>query len=197
LPKTFLVSVNRRLWPIAVGAAGLGMLAGHQLDYFVSDRTLGNVSHAHLGGVLAAALIGAITATVVLAAGSITQARQRRSESLSILGLGKRLALLQSVGFILMETLEQISSGSSMHLPSLRLLASGVAVQILIAFIAAIIIKLLGRVAYELATRAITRRVPLDAAASSVVAFLDPAHLRGIESLTRAAPRAPPVTSLN
>lgn len=183
---------------MAGGMAGFGLLAGHEVDYLLLPdelraHVLTSTGHGDLAPALFAAGFGAIVTAVALIAGAL--ARGRRGDALTILptrALGTRLAFLGAGGFLALEIVERAASGSVGHHLTPRILLPGLLLQVAFAFATAWTTRLLRRAAHEFGS-ALAATVPhIDATAATIVVFLDPANLAGIEPLRRAAPRAPP-----
>jgi hypothetical protein len=133
---------------VAIGLlAFVGVLSAHWLAYFVSaparverEHLLESTGHGDwsLAGAVA---IGAFTAALA----SIAWRRLRQGgPQPSTITVARRLALLQTMGFLALEAAERaIAGGSAMDSLTEPVVALGVLVQVLVAFAAALFSRLI------------------------------------------------------
>lgn len=179
---------------LAACLAGVGLLAGHAVEYGLLDEparahVLRHTAHGWLGVALLPAIVGAGVALLVLGASVIANGR-RASTPATATQVFVRLAFLQASGFAIIEVLERAASGSIAHHLSFGFLAAGVAVQVLVAAIVAMVVATAER-AIETLTRGATRRprrsLALPSRARVIVA--PPSRI----AWAPAAARAPPI----
>ena len=143
-------AIRTRLW--LGGLASGGVVVAHWLAYRLTtpaghheSEILHATGHRHWTWFMAAALGAAVAGL----AGFAYQ-RMRASASMSPAALYRyslgRLIALQATGFLLLEIIERLASHGSLDLAHQPAVVLGVALQILIAFVGALLLVAFGRV---------------------------------------------------
>lgn len=174
-----------------------GLLAGHGLSYVIAapdphhrDLLLETTGHAYLP------MAGRVSLILLLAAIATITGRafmSRGSDAPATFGaLAGRLAAVQVAAFAGLEVLERLISGAPLgHLMGDRVLPLGIAVQVAVAIVGAVILRWLIRASSRLAAHPRLGAVLLrPAAVLAVPVTRDLAH--GIRVRTARSVRAPP-----
>ncbi|MDQ3662795.1 MAG: hypothetical protein M3454_17430 [Actinomycetota bacterium] len=186
-----------RLWVGALACAGVA--SSHWIAYRLvapdaprREELLEATGHRYFALVVGAALIALVVGLGEFVAESISsRGRPVRARKLFSFALG-RLTALQATGFVVLEALERLSVGEHHFASALlteRTTLLGIALQVLLALIAALLLVALRRVIVQ--ARAVRR--PLSHfTASSWNSRVAPPRLLAVAG--DAAPRAPPTT---
>jgi hypothetical protein len=175
---------------MATGAVVLG----HQIAYLLAvpsgaerSSVLAGTGHAYLATTTRLALLLAVAAGGGLFLRSLT----RPGEEPARVALFRCLALVQAGMFVAMEVAERLATGAPIAgVFSHGILFLGIAVQLLLAYGLAVVVKLLSRandVAARLGTASLPRPRPVITVPSQAGPFVPNDLHRGV-----AAPRAPP-----
>ncbi len=181
------------LVPLSAMATGAVVL-GHQIAYLLAvpsgaerSSVLAATGHAYLPTTTHLALLLAVAAAGGLFLRSLTRPGEEPARG----SLFRSLALVQAGMFVAMEVAERLATGA--HIAGVfshGILFLGIAVQLLLAFGLAVVLKLLSRandVAAALGAVSLPRRRPLITVPSQAGPFVRNDLHRGV-----AAPRAPP-----
>jgi hypothetical protein len=189
---------NLRILTLAAGSYA-GLIAAHVLDYrlVVRDpltraRALAATGH----GYLARAVELGVAACLVAAVAALAFGFVARRPSLGSARFGRLVlafGLIQSGGFLLLESTERVATGTISHF-SLPLAAAGVALQLVVAAFAALVVWFLGRTGARIA-RALESRYRARAAKPprALRPRLAPAFVRRAPFARCVAGRAPPL----
>ena len=142
-------AVRTRLW--LGGLASGGVVAAHWLSYRLTtpaghheSEILHATGHGYWTWFVAVAL-----GTLVAALAGFAHQRMRTSASMGAAALYRyslgRLITMQAIGFLLLEIIERLASGGSLDLAHQPAVVLGVGLQILIAFIGALLLVAFGR----------------------------------------------------
>lgn len=183
-----------------IGAAALGLLGAHELDYrfVVPDPEhrhdlLLRTGHGYLSRALFIVLVVGIMSLVASVALGVARARNGGSPAFRLRSVGTLLAIVQSGGFIMLEAVERLIVGTPPDDRLLLVTLSGVGVQILTAFLAAFFLVLLERGAEKIARA--WGRPPMPSAAVAPVVRRARA-LRPRDGSTSNAIRGPPLPAV-
>jgi hypothetical protein len=143
------------LWLAALAISGL--VAGHTVAYIVTVRDaqarlslLARTGHSYWHAAMAIAVVGGLTAVVARIARSFSAGRHD-GRAPSQAGLFLRLAPMQLVGFVLMETTERLAAHQS---PSTvfahHFLVIGLLAQVVVALLVTAVDRLLSHAAHAL-----------------------------------------------
>jgi hypothetical protein len=163
---------GRLRWVILIQAAAAGLVAGHFLDYWIvapdgqhRSALLDVTGHGYLNTAATLAVFVAISAVMASIGAGATRRRTGRVRRPSWRAAAARLAVLQGVGFVVVESVERVAAGAAPSGFGVRVLAVGLLVQAAIAVITALLLSLLERtgaaIATLLAARFAARRAPL------------------------------------
>jgi hypothetical protein len=172
--------------------SGLGLLLGHRVDILLIPEVerahvLSHTPHGYQS-LLAAAFAGAVFGAVLLGVSSILRGSKGRRTAR--FPSARRIAAVQGVGFLALELIERVWSGAIGHHLNLGVLAAGIAIQILLAFLLVSLVCRLEWFGHSIGSKA--RR-------SRPSAYLQPrwsttrASASGRLAYAEAAPRAPPI----
>ena len=194
------IAPTRRL-PLELGAAAAGLIGGHIVSYLLTAPAapirrllLAETGHAYLPRAIAAAMALAAVAGVAAVLRGAVRGWRAHGDPLSFFATFRRLAVAQSIGFVILEVVERKAAGAT--LAGLGdVLPRGLLIQVLVAGIAALALWLLDRAAASV-TRALQHRPP---APRAVVATALRAEVRaarrGIVTLGSITLRGPPLPS--
>jgi hypothetical protein len=185
----------RRLMLACTAAAGI--VAAHALDYLVvlpddhlRRRTLALSGHGYLPRAVVIAISGAILAALAAAALGLARGRGRDIPPLDYASAATRIAALQVGGFLTLEIVERLATGSRFGHHSPALIAVGVGLQVFFSFVGALILRIVSCAA-EAVARALAPRPPARAPARlEPTPRADRAHDFRFSSSSRV--RAPP-----
>jgi hypothetical protein len=191
-------SRQRVLRAVVLGGAGLlGLVGAHVLDYTLLFRNplaraglLLQTGHSYFAHAIEFAGVSAVLAVVGSFALGFWRARSIAADRPSTIRVAFTLALIQSGGFVALEAVERLAAGS-LGQRALTITMVGIGLQIAVALLAAIVLRLIER-AGEIVARALTTPARPRVLAT---AFARPA-VRAVprfEILSRASPRAPPL----
>jgi hypothetical protein len=155
------------------GVAATGMLVGHLLTYLVvrpdahaREILLSHTGHGSFSTMLEAAILLAIAGCASLLV-RVAGGRRRPGDPTAVMGFGGvvgRLALLQCGAFAAMEVVERLASGAPVSgVLAGHLLFVGLAIQVLVAGLGALVLRWLTRAAEWIGVRLRRprRRVPV------------------------------------
>ncbi len=145
--------MNRRnQWSWVVGAGLANVVAGHTIVYaLISSRAnragvLAGTGHSYWDAAIFASAFFGTAALAVLVARSFRRGLYGRARALpGYLNLATRLACIQVVTFTAMEVLERVAAGLPVPIPEQGVLPIGVLVQVLVALVAAGLLRWLAR----------------------------------------------------
>ena len=189
---------NRWIRAAVLGAAAFfGLVGAHVLDYLLlySDPVrrsgvLRQTGHAYFGKAIEFAIASAILAAIGSFAFGFLRERRDSSATHSTLRVAAVLALIQSGGFVALESAERVVANAHAG-QMMRVLILGVVLQAAIATITASALRLLER-AGEVVARALSSAPPVEQPVVAVVRPREAARPR-FNLLSRASPRAPPL----
>ena len=164
----------------ALGVAATGLVLGHWLAYALGtpraparDELLRATGHAYLPYITQVALLAG---ALGLAALFLTRLTNREARG-SFVGNVSKLATVQCTAFVTMEIGERLLSGAPLHdLTHGPLLAIGLGVQLVLAIVGALILRLTERAAEVAETlgRSLAPPAPTLVAASACTSLLVP-----------------------
>lgn len=195
-------TARRRLRAVALfGAAAVGLLVAHELDYrfVVPDPThrhdlLLRSGHGYLGHALAVGVLAGVIAIVTAVALGFSRGRGSDASTSGVRTVALRLALVQSGGFVLLEAVERLLVGAPPDDRLALITGVGVFVQVATAIGGAVLLALLERVgaaiAMLVASRPPTRHasrgwIPIARAIARRRLFDDTRPVRGPPLLAR------------
>lgn len=151
---------------LVAAAAGAGLVGGHLLGYFVVVRdghvrhnVLAETGHGYFPEAILVASGCALLAAVSWAILGYRSSLERGVGPPPFRSVAPRLAVLQSVGFVLMEWLERLASGAPIGHLTDPVVVGGILLQVVVALVGAALLVLIGTAAGAVA-RALSRRVP-------------------------------------
>lgn len=169
------------------GLAFAGLVAGHSLSYRLA-APLHGLPHPYWGSAVAAALIAALLAALAATALGLRARRWGDSAPHSSWAL---LAVLQVTGFIALEVGERVGAGidaaRAFTDPAVLL---GLPLQLVFAWLAALLLKLFARLGEVLAAGARRHRLRAPRVLAAAPPYRRTARPAAVQP---AAPRAPPV----
>jgi len=188
-----MASTRRRS---VLGVAAGGVLLGHAITYALADpnahqRTtdLASTGHAYLGLANDLGLIAALIALSAVFLGGLTRGH---GDAPTLRGLAARLAVFQMVAFASMELLERVSAGAPLAgVLHHGILPLGLAVQVAVAALGALIIRWLLRAADRIESVLGAAPTLFDRATSAVIIPMFHAPARPV--LAAAGIRGPPL----
>src|SRR5687767_10720489 len=143
---------GRLRWVILIQAAAAGLVAGHFLDYWIvapdgqhRSALLDVTGHGYINTAATLAVFVAISAVMASLGAGATRRRTRRDRRPSWHATAARLAVLQGVGFVMVESVERVAAGAAPSGFGARVLGVGLLVQAAIAVITALLLTLLER----------------------------------------------------
>lgn len=149
-------------------AAGAGTLGGHWAAYRVAvpqahlrDHVLAQAGHGYWGVAAKGGVALAVGVAVAVVLGGMRAGVRGRTTTPRIGPLIRKLATLQVLGFVALEVVERLASGTSLAgLLSHRLLMVGVLVQVLVAVASALAMGWLHRAAVVVGAALVQRPAP-------------------------------------
>jgi hypothetical protein len=184
---------------VSVAVASAAVVLGHRLAYLAAfpdaaarEAALRASGHGYLGFLTDVAILlgGAAVAGAFLS--RLTRSGGRVP---SLVGLSVRLATLQGVAFVTMEVAERFASGAPVaSVLTHHLLPIGIAVQALVAVVAALLIRAVLSVADRVAKRARAASTRLPSLTARLASWRVAQPFRRLPR--PAAARAPPSVSL-
>jgi hypothetical protein len=146
-------------------AAGAGTLGGHWAAYRVAvpeahlrDHVLAQAGHGYWGVAAKGGVALAVGVAVAVVLGGMRAGARGQTTTPKVGSLIRKLATLQVLGFVGLEVVERLASGTSLAgLLSHRLLAVGVVVQVLVAAASALAMRWLHRAAVVIGATLVQR----------------------------------------
>lgn len=186
----------RRVWAVAAGVGGAGLLFGHHLTYLllpedVRDHVLSSTGHGYLSYSGRIALPAAVLAGLMLAISSFANGRSGRTAHGATSRLTPRLIAIQGAAFLALEVGERLLSGDVGHHLDARVLVLGLAIQLLLAMCISAAARALARAAH--AVGAALRHPATQAAAQRSWSLIDAPCLSGADRVGAGSPRSPPL----
>jgi hypothetical protein len=185
---------------VVAGAVGAGLVLSHWLAYLIAvphanerERLLEHTGHGYWPVAAAVAAAFGLVALVVTGSRAVAQACDADLGEQRLRHLVARLAAMQVPAFVLMEAIERLASGAgglafALHAPFLV----GLAVQLVVATVLALVLSRFARVAARIARILLRARLPLRSAAlpppSEPAAM--PVRLLGLAAVGVRAPPA-------
>ncbi len=142
-----------------VGTSVGGIVAGHQLGYLAAissadhrHAVLARTGHGYLPG--AAWVAGALAVAALVAALGVGCLRRRGTAGgrFGLGGTAATLAALQTGGFVMLEIVERAAVGAPLWVATGPVLWTGIAAQLMVAVLGALVLRLFERAGVFLAT---------------------------------------------
>lgn len=188
----------RRIWVVAAGAGGAGLLFGHHLNYLLlpegaREHVLSSTGHGYLGCSGRMALLAGVIAGFMLAISSFIAGRTGRSEpTAAVAGLTSRLVVLQGTAFVALEVGERLLSGGVGHHLDARMILLGLAIQLLLAVGIGAAARILARAAHAVGAGLRPTASP-EPSAGRFWSITDALILSGADRVGAGSPRSPPL----
>lgn len=162
-----------RTWPLA-GVASAGVLAGHWLGYMAALpdprqrlQLLASTGHGYWLGAVRVGVVVAVVAAAAFVASRVRHEAAGEDDEPTTLGVARRLAVLQLLGFLGMEVAERLLAGAPLSsLWSHDVLVFGLLAQLVVAALVAMALVGLGRAAVAVVRTLTARRAALARPAS-------------------------------
>ena len=145
------VSAPARRLPLELAAAAAGLVGGHIIAYQLSapaapirQLLLAQTGHSYLPRAIAAAMALAAAAAVGAVFRGAIRGWRGAVDHFSFLATFRRLAVAQTVGFVILEVMERKAAGATLS-GLVGVFPRGLAVQVAIAALAALALWLLDR----------------------------------------------------
>jgi hypothetical protein len=183
---------------IFTGTTAGGLVGGHLLAYTVFAPDAGHrqallhqTGHGYLPRAVVVALVLSALAAGLAARLGFRHGRAAERPPQGLVRTALRLSALQASGFIALEVVERLVSGSGVGSLAGRLLAIGLAAQVAMAWLGATLLALIGRAAEEVA-RAVGFRPETPPPSLLSVLVPDHAVVRRSDARPGAPSRGPP-----